>query len=97
MIVENATKVIKHDQQCTQPLLSKKGGGADSRGGAYFKIWLIKGALIRRGRLFEGRRQFEDLWYKKIHGLLTQLKFVIIVKTKAYTIFIQISTHPSIT
>ena len=55
MIVENATKVIKHDQQCTQPLLSKKEG-AYSRGGAYFKIWLIQGALIRRGRLFEGRR-----------------------------------------
>ena len=48
MIVENATKVIKHDQQCTQPLLSKKEG-AYSRGGAYFKIWLIKGTLIRRG------------------------------------------------
>ena len=29
----------------------------------------------------------------KIHGLLTQLKFVII-ETNAYTIFIQISAHP---
>ena len=29
------------------------GGGAYSRG-AYFKFWPIGGALIRRGRLFEG-------------------------------------------
>ena len=29
-------------------------GGAYSRGGAYFKFRLIGGALIRRGRLFEG-------------------------------------------
>ena len=32
------------------------GGGAYSRGGAYFKFRPIGGALIRRGRLFEGRR-----------------------------------------
>ena len=31
-----------------------RGGGAYSRGGAYFKFRLIGGALIRRGRLFEG-------------------------------------------
>ena len=30
------------------------GEGAYWRGGAYFKFWPIGGALIRRGRLFEG-------------------------------------------
>ena len=30
------------------------GGGAYSRGGAYYKFRPIEGALIRRGRLFEG-------------------------------------------
>ena len=41
-------------------------GGAYSRGGAYFKFWPIGGALIRRGRLFEGGGGGDN---SKIYGI----------------------------
>ena len=47
---------------------------AYSRGGAYFKFRQIGGALVRRGRLFEGGGGGEDLRYRKPHWKVTKLK-----------------------
>ena len=55
------------------------GRGGFSRGGAYFKFWLMRGTLIRRGRLLEGRRKFEDLrclGFEVIRKIVTKKVFV---------------------
>ena len=57
MIVENATKVTKHDQQCTQPLLSKKGGL--TRGEVLIsKFGRYKGPLFEGGAYLRGGVSF---------------------------------------
>ena len=39
------------------------GGGTYSRGGVFLKFWLVGGALIPRGHLFERRCLFKDLLF----------------------------------
>ena len=59
------------------------GRGAYWRGGAYFKFWPIGGALIRRGRLFEGGA------YSKIYSITMQScsMYMFIARVEKFMLF----------